>query len=362
MKLLTLASILATVSMAFAQTNTTPNAAPAAQNTPNAAAVDTAKKAVKKNKKAAVKTTKKSELKGSATVTTTETAQTPQVETTKTTTTTITETTAPAGTSVAANSAANNNAKTWSAAASVYGTTFADDTKDVSVQTTVGGDIQVIPNVKAFGYQTFETLTTSKYNSETENDNFKAAFYDVGLMASTGSIFGSNDSTLGLRYRNPQGDAFISKVGDWSNIHGFIQAESSIPYTITPAIGVSIDSHIRHSIMKDEAQKNRAGVIPQFKYSFNDTVSVYQRAGYIISLRDNNDMRREFERAFLATGVAITPISGLSIDLNVNQDKAIYASPATGVAVSEFNVYDAPVPTAGTLDEVKYDASVSYSF
>lgn len=102
-------------------------------------------------------------------------------------------------------------------------------------------------------------------------------------------------------------------------------------------------------------------------YAINDTVSVYQAASWIGSFKDAEALRRNYERMYLETGVTVTPqsVKGLSMTFMVDQDKAVYASPSSGIEVSGFSLYKPTEAASGpdaTLDAVAYEAVIAYSF
>lgn len=366
----TLVSIIAASAIATAQTES----APATMTTPAATheVKAEAKKVEKKKKtKKAKPTTSNTELKGSTTVTTSEAAIAPTA-TMNTASATITSpaTTPAAGTSTATATGTAEAKNAFSGAVVVY-PQAGFHSNNIQIWTTPGIKYNINDKLNVGVKQTFETLNNFNDDAATsqgmKDNNFRAAFTDFTISSTLSSsfsgLFGSNPMPISLNYKDIKGDAL--KMSNYGTAYGMIEGNLSVPYTVNAKVDFGIDTQIRHVIAKNGPNSNRFLAVPSLSYAFNDIVSVYQSAGYILSLRDNNELRRRFERMYLETGVNINPIKNLSIGMNVNQDKAISAAPSSGVDVTNFNLYNTTASANGddaTLDGVAYEAMITYKF
>lgn len=364
MKMLTLVTIIAMSMAANAETPVT-TTAPVSNSATTATSteVKTEVKKVEKKTKKVIKKVKPSakniELKGSAVITSNESAMMPTMA--------VTDTMPAAGTSTATVIATATPAKKWSAGITVNPQFDSTSIGDVQTLTNINGAYQVTDKMKMKLAQTFETLAAgnnlqadAKNLKSTQDNNFRPAFTDLSVSSALPAMIGSDAMPVSLMYRNVNGDSLLTTIGAYKNSHGFFQGSLSIPFTISPKWSVSLDNSLRNFLNKVGPNSNRLASIPTVSYNINDMVSVYQSAGYMLSLRDNNELRRNVERMYLETGISMTPVKNLSISLDVNQDKAIYAAPASGVTVSDFNLYK-PVANA-SFDSVSYEAIVSYNF
>jgi hypothetical protein len=367
MKMFTLVSIIAATAIATAQTE--PAATTTTQETTTTTAPVEAKKVEKKKKaKKAKPAAKNTELNGSTTVTANDTAVAPAASTLGTTATassatiSTTANTTAAGTSTATAAAATAAKPALSGAVTVF-PQASYHSNNLVVWTSPAISYKVNDKLNVGIKHTFETLNNFNDNATKsagmEENNFRSAFTDFKVGSSLAGIMGSNELPVSLAYRNVTSETINAYVG----AYGMIEANLSIPYTINSKVDVGVDTQIRHVLNINGANSNRMLAIPNASYAFNDKVSVYQAAGYILSLGDNNEMRRRFERMYLETGVNLTPIKNLSIGINVNQDKAISASEKSGVTVTDFTIYNPQAAASGdTLDSVAYEAMITYKF
>ncbi len=370
MKMITLVSLLTVASFATAETTMT-NTVNNAVNTVNQTAQTTTNTIVKKAKKATTSQNENTTLKGSVKITSSVTAEAAKIQTTKMPAANIIAAAA-AGTSVSAIPEVKNETKNWNLMANENIQTYATETEDYQFLTTIGGSYNISNSSKAFAYGTFASYklgraleNNQEAKDRTDKGNFRPAFGDIGFSAALPTMLGSDMSSLTLKYRNTDGDAIISTLTDYAGIHGFFQANYVMPYTMTTNFNIAVDTAIRHSMMKDEANRNRLSMIPTFTYAFNDTVKIYQQAGYMLRMVDNNQFRRQHESAYIQTGIGIAPIKNLDIDLNVNQEKAFYSnSNVTNSEVTNFSLYKSGTASAGkdTWDFTIYEANVSYGF
>lgn len=386
-KTLALAIVLAAV-ITSAQTETT-TTAPAATTTEAAPAAPVAKSKVKKAKKkksnkagAAIDsvskpvanvTTKKAGLPATAASAANDAGKTVVA---KADVKTSEGTAAAAGTSTVA-TADVAPAKKWGGFVNVYSTDDATDVQNIQTLTSIGGSYKIADKVTLKAGETFETLTVGQGASDTpekremvQKSNFRPAYLDVSIGTKLPGMFGSNEQSASLNYRAMGNDSVYTTQTGYAGIVGMYEGNLTTVFAVTPKFEISVSSQIRHVVPKGDApESNRILAIPYFNYAINDTFTVYQAGGMILSLRDNMDLRRKYERVYLETGVSINATKNLNISLDVSQDKAIYSA-MDDVPVSNFDVY-APNQNAAlgkssaadrTLDAVAYEMYVSYSF
>lgn len=353
MKNLIIIAITAASLVAVAQTSTTAPKAPMAKKA-KATAAKTAVKPVQ--------------------ATTTEAAPTPiptsmlAPEGEKTVTPSTTPSTA-AGTSTTAVSAAAP-VKAWKGSVSVTPSQFQADPEGVQVLTKTGMSYKVSEKLSVKVAQTFETLNAAN-NMDPANrelidrSNFRSAYTDVSLSTTGSGILGSNALPISFNYKKMTGDALIAQKTTFATVDSIVDLNLSIPYTLNPKFDLSIDTQARHYINDNAAKSSyRFLVIPSLSYNVNDKWSVYQGAGMIVSLKDNADMRRNYERLSLSTGVGYAATKSLSFDVNVSQDKALYINPVQKLDITPFSLYKTSRSTSDerTFDYVGYEATVAYSF
>jgi hypothetical protein len=325
-------------------------------------AVKTARKAKKK------KVTKPSAMAPAAMTATTEgAAQAPAA----TTGTTI-ETNPTVGTSTVTAAAPAADAKKWGVTTQVLSSNDYLTQGDIQTLTSIAGSYKVTDKLKLKVKQTFESLTAGPDLNSREADrqkiddnNFRATFADFSVSSSLGGILGSNDLPVSLNYKYISGDAIYSTTGGYSSAHGMVEANLSIPYTLSPKWELSIDTQIRHVVNKTTENSHRILAIPTLSYAINDMVSIYQAAGPIYSFDRNERFRNTYQRAYLATGVSIVPVKGLTLDLNVSQDKAVSVTSDKPQSVTAFNLYSPTIADGGvdaTFDAVAYEGSLTYAF
>ncbi len=249
--------------------------------------------------------------------------------------------------------------------------TDMDEAKTNSIQTitTVGASYKASNKLTLKVSENFESLNASGVSNAEQRDlvnrsNFRAAYTDFAIASSLPAMIGTAEMPISLVYKKMSGDAVITQKGGYATADAFVELNLGIPYSITPKIDLSIDSQIRHVVKDSGPNSNRFLVIPSLSYTINDIVSVYQAAGLIVSTKENTDFRRTLERMYLATGVSISATKNLNFDINVSQDKAIYASPTSGIDLTEFSAYHANVAanTDRTLDAVAYELVATYNF
>ena len=160
------------------------------------------------------------------------------------------------------------------------------------------------------------------------------------------------------------GDAVLTQKSDYISDSAWLVGNLSIPYSITPQFDISVDTQIRHVFGKSVMDTNRMFVIPKATYTLNQVIGFYQSVGLISNYNDNLNLRRSYERVFLATGMGIKASKNLSFDFNINQDKAVYASPNSGVDVTNFSPYQshAAITNDRTFDDVYYETTVALTF
>lgn len=286
-----------------------------------------------------------------------------------------------AGTS-AVDASAQAAPKKWSAKAQLYSTTDSTNTQKIQNLTTFSGSYKVLSNLSLRAGQTFETLTNGKGTAEatrelTKRSNFRTSYTDVGVSTSLPGFAGSEKLGLSVNLRLMGGDSEYTTTGGYGSAYNLVDTNFSIPFTLSPKWSLSIDSQWRtvdnkpkwkvHDDMRVEdisQNSNRFLVIPSITYTINDYVSIYHAAGWIGSFKDAEALRRNYERFYMETGVTVTPIKNLAMTFMVDQDKAIYASPSSGVDVTGYSLYK---PTAAsnansTLDAVAYEAIIAYTF
>lgn len=264
--------------------------------------------------------------------------------------------------------------KKWSAKAQLYSTTDADNTQNIQNLTTFSGSYKVTPKLGLKLGQTFETLTNGRGTAEatrklTEKNNFRTAHTEFGVSTSLPGFAGSDDLPLSVNMKVMGGESDYTTTrapeenynGGYATSYNFVETNLSIPFTLSPKWSVSIDSQWRAIDSKETPNANRFLSIPTITYTINDYVSVYQAAGWIGSFKDSEALRRNYERIYAETGVTITPIKNLSMTFMVDQDKAIYTSPSSGLAVTDYSFYNSTEPES-TIDAVAYEAVIAYTF
>lgn len=249
----------------------------------------------------------------------------------------------------------------------LYPQTEYGKTDSLMIWTTPGLSYAYDSNLTFTLKQTFETLTGYSNEDITRNkmgeNNFRAAFTDIIVSSSLPGFLGITSIPVSLDYRNMNHDGI--KVSGWNVAHALIEGNLSLPYAITSHVDVALDTQIRHYVMKSGPNADRFLAVPTLGYAFNDVVRVYQSAGYVVSTKDDTDFRRNYERMYLETGIVVNPIKNLTLKFDAYQDKAISASPSSGVDVSDFNLYTPTVAKSGpgaTLDVMAYEAVITYKF
>lgn len=273
-----------------------------------------------------------------------------------------------AGTSTTS-AAAAAPAKPWGVTAKVFSSNDFTELSNVQTLTSIGASYKVLDNkVTLKATETFESLT---YSSPSEDqakrdmineNNFRPSYTDLSVATTAGGILGSGDISTSLNLKIMGDDSYYTTRGGYANVSSMVEANLSMPYSITPKIDVSIDSQWRHVLNEAGPNSNRFLVIPSISYTFNEMFSVYQAGGVILSARDNTAFRRNYTRMYIETGATITPVKGLNIGMDVNQDKAVQSS-NDAYTVSDFAIYRPTDPADGkTFDSVTYEAYVSYAF
>ena len=266
--------------------------------------------------------------------------------------------------------------KAWKGSVSVTPSQSQTDATEIQTLSKVGFSYKVTPKVTLKAAQTFESLNAGNNLDPAQREyvnrsNFRSAWTDLTVSTTGKGIMGSNDLPISLNVRKVTGDAVVSQLGAYATVDALIDLNVSVPYTLSPRFDLSFDTQVRHAV-KDISEQNgyRLLAIPTLSYNINDVISVYQGAGMMFSFKDNSALRRNFERVSLSTGIGITASKSLSFDLNVSQDKAVYASPSSGKVVTGFTPYKS-TPADGatqaainesTFDDVAYEATVAYSF
>lgn len=267
--------------------------------------------------------------------------------------------------------------KKWGALLKVYSTDDMNDIKNIQTLSTAGLSYKVSEKVTLKVAETFETLTVGDGVSDSQekrdmvnSSNFRPSYTDITASVKTAGILGSNDMTSSLNYKMMGGDSVYTTIGGYAKAKSFVEANLSMPYSLSPKVDVSVDSQWRHVINRDAANSNRFLVVPSISYAFSDVFSVYQAGGVILSMRDNTDFRRNYTRAYIETGVSITPMKNFSIGLDICQDKALQSS-NDGVDVTNWTPYSSNISNNGateadrqgaTLDAVAYEGTISYTF
>ena len=284
-----------------------------------------------------------------------------------------------AGTSAASVAADVGPKKNWALKAQVYSTTDYANTQNIQNLTTLGGSYKVLPKLTLKAAQTFETLTNGRETSDdtrelTKASNFRASYTDLGVGSSLPGVLGSDEMPVSVNFKLLGGSSELTTTGKYSSAYSFVEGNISTPFTISPKWSLSIDSQWRHVNMKDVVAEDRNRFLtgPTLTYTINDFVSIYQSAAYILGTKQNFELRRNAERMYLETGIAITPVKNLNISFNIDQDKGIYASPTSGYEVSNFSLYKPTEASAAgrtqeardnaTLDSVSIEALVTYAY
>ena len=269
------------------------------------------------------------------------------------------------GTSVATNTAAAAPTKKWGASINVNPSSDFNTPDQVGALTTLGASYKVTDSWKATLKQTFESvapesLTDSNERSSIDSNNFRAAYTDLVASTSLPAVMGSDAIALSFGTRIINRDALVTRSGTLVPINAHYEANVIGPWTITPNWSTSVLGQYRHYDMQNDGQ-DRVIAMPSLSYAFNDVVSMYQAAGVLYSTQKAFNLEFRRTRALVETGLDIAPKKGLSINLNINQDKAIASSVDE---VTPFNVYKPSTASAGqaTLDAVAYEANISYSF
>lgn len=273
-----------------------------------------------------------------------------------------------AGTSTTS-AAAAAPAKPWGVSAKVFSSNDFTELSNVQTLTSIGASYKVLDNkVTLKATETFESLTYSSASEDQEKrdminkNNFRPSYTDLSVATTAGGILGSGDISTSLNLKIMGDDSYYTTKGGYKDVASMVEANLSIPYSITPKIDVSIDSQWRHVLNEAGPNSNRFLVIPSISYTFNEFFSVYQAGGMILSARDNTDFRRNYTRMYIETGATITPVKGLNIGMDVNQDKAVQSS-NDKYTVSDFAIYRPTDAADGnTFDSVTYEAYVSYAF
>lgn len=367
MKMFTLVSIIAISAIATAETAPTATTTTTTQETTTTAAPAEVKKVEKKKKAKKAKPAASTAESQGSTAMTMDASSAGTISTSNTATsnatTTATAVAPAAGSSTATVEATDASKKAFSGAVVVY-PQASYHSNDLVVWTSPAIKYAVNDKLTVGVKQTFETLNGFNNDQVTsdgmKDNNFRAAFTDYTISSSLAGMMGSNTIPVSFNYKHINVDAL--KMSGYGSAYGMFEANLSLPYTISSKVDISIDTQIRHVMNKVGSNSNRILAVPSASYAFNDIVSVYQSAGYILSLRDNNELRRRFERMYLETGVNIAPIKDLTIGMNVNQDKAISAADSA-FSVSDFTIYNATAAAEGeTLDSVGYEAVITYKF
>ena len=274
-----------------------------------------------------------------------------------------------AGTSTTS-AAAAAPVKAWKGSVSVTPSSLQSDVAAVQVLTKAGLSYKVAEKLTVKIAQTFETLaatenTNAEHREWMERSNFRSAYTDVSLSTTGKGILGSNDLPLSFNYKKMSGDALLVQKTTFASIDTTLDLNATVPYTLSPKFDLGIDTQARYYINDIAAKSSfRFIVSPTLSYNINDKWSVYQGAGMILSLKDNADMRRNYERLSISTGVGYAASKSLSFDVNVSQDKALYINPVQPLEVTSFTPYKTTDASSRsrTFDSVGYEASVAYNF
>lgn len=271
--------------------------------------------------------------------------------------------------------------KKWTASISLNPTSDYNTADAINVITKIGLSYKVIDKYKislAHGFESVPLLLQKDdLLEDAKTNNFRSMYTDIGVSNTISGILKSDDISLGLLARILSHDSIYNKTLD-AGIRSKYDIYVSVPYTINPKTSLSLFTQLRHyqKVAVERANDHMANRLifgPSISYAFNDQISVYQILSSMTSFIDGIDFRRSRERAYLETGLKITPpIKGLSISLNINQEKEISAK--RGYTVTPFTLYrpnDGVLNSNGDniaangekiLDYVSYAALISYSF
>jgi hypothetical protein len=290
-----------------------------------------------------------------------------------------------AGTSVVTETAAPAPAKKWGASVNVNPAVDYTAPTEVSALTTFGVSYKVTDAWKASLKQTFESVAPESKRklsaaeaealtgddlearvveandrADLDTNNFRAAYTDLVASTSLPAMLGSDAIALSIGTRITNRDATVTRTGSLGSINAHYEANVVVPWTITPKWSTSVLGQYRHYDMQNDGQ-DRVIALPSVSYAFNDVVSMYQAAGILYSTQKAFELRLRRTRALLETGLDIAPMKGLTVNLNINQDKSIDSSVDE---VTDFNIYKPSVASTGqtTLDAVAYEANISFSF
>jgi hypothetical protein len=291
-------------------------------------------------------------------------------------------------------------AKKWGVNAQIYSTTDFTNTQNVQTLSTVGGSYKVLPKLTVKAAQTFETLTNGRTTSDetrelTKNSNFRTAYTEVGVSTSIGGVAGSDDIGLSMNLKLMGGDSEYTTTGGYASAYNFVETNVSTQWTLNPkwsiggfgqwravdnrpkmntvdaqrsAAGLEQYSHGANAFTQNyevSQNSNRFLISPSLNYTVNDQWTVYHSVAWIGSFKDAEALRRNYERIYMETGVTWTPIKNLSWTVMVDQDKAVYASPSSGIDVTGYSLYKPTESANGpdsTLDAVAYETVLAYSF
>ena len=275
-----------------------------------------------------------------------------------------------------------STSKKWAGVISLNPSSDYNSSSSLNVTTKIGGSYKVFEKYKILLAQAFETVPLKPYYSEDlkadiDHNNFRSMYTDLGFSTNVPGTLRSDDISLALMARILNHDSIYNKTLD-AGIRTKYDFNISIPYTVTPKLNLSLFTQLRHYQkaaieQANDHMTNRLLFGPTISYALSDRLTFYQILSSMTSLIDGTDFRRSRERAYLETGLRITPpIKGLSISLNVNQEKEILAK--KGYTVTPFTLYK---PHDGVLDSdgynraengekindyVTYAGLISYSF
>ncbi len=276
-----------------------------------------------------------------------------------------------AGTSTAAPAAAAAPTKKWGASITLNPSSDFSTPSAVGTLSTLAGSYKVTESWKAALKYTAESVAAESVEGQSreyiDSNNFRTAYIDVAASTSRPSVLGSDAISLAISVRETAKDALIVREGALLGMNRHIDVTAVAPFTITPKFTVSVLGQYRN-MDTDDDRLDRVIVMPSASYAINDVVSVYQAAGYMNSTQAGWELRPRRERLLLETGVDIVPAKGLSINLNVNQDK-ILSSTRPGETVTDLSLYkpvdvtaDQKAAGAKSFDAVTYEAIIAYSF
>lgn len=267
--------------------------------------------------------------------------------------------------------------KKWGGQVKAYSTTDMNDLHNNQLLSTATLSYKVTEKTTLKASETFETLSVGDGVSDSpekrdmvKQNNFRPSFMDLAVATKAPGILGAGEMATSLNFKSMGGDSVYTTIGGYAPAKNMIEANLSMPYSITPKVDVSVDSQWRHVINRAGPNSNRALIIPTVSYTVNDLFSVYQSAGGIFSMRDDTAFRRNYTRVYLETGVSITPSKSLSIGLDISQDKAVQSS-NDKVDVTNFSPYSSHISANAatesdrqdrTLDAVAYEGTISYTF